>query len=247
MLATCGILDAGEVEQIEQALKKIRERIEEGRFETHVELEDIHMHIETALIRRIDDTGRKLHTGRSRNDQVATDLRLWVRDAIDRIDGRVLQLQRAFVGRCAADADVILPGYTHMQRAQPVLAPHYWLAYCEKLERDRGRLADCRRRANVCSLGAAALAGTSIPINRDDVAARLGFEGIAANSLDVSSDRDFVIETAFVLTMIAEHLSTWAEEGFCGRPPNSTSSNCRRNSAPAPRLCRKKSTRTAWS
>ncbi|HND51696.1 MAG TPA: argininosuccinate lyase, partial [Pirellulaceae bacterium] len=107
---------------------------------------------------------------------------------------------------------VILPGYTHLQRAQPVLAAHYWMAYCEKFERDRGRLADCRKRTNVCSLGAAALAGTTLPIDREDVAARLGFEGVAANSLDVSSDRDFVLESAFVLTMIAEHLSTWAEE-----------------------------------
>ena len=118
------------------------------------------MHIEQALIDRLGDVGRKLHTGRSRNDQVATDLRLWTRDAMDRIDARLLDLQTAFVGRCDADFDVILPGYTHLQRAQPVLAPHYWLAYCEKFERDRQRLADCRRRTNVSSLGAAALAGT---------------------------------------------------------------------------------------
>jgi argininosuccinate lyase len=170
------------------------------------------MHIEQALIDRLGDIGRKLHTGRSRNDQVVTTTRLWVRDAIDCIDRLVVDLQSAFVGRCDADASVILPGYTHMQRAQPVLAPHYWLAYCEKLERDRGRLADCRRRTNVCSLGAAALAGTSLPIDRDDVARRLGFDTVAANSLDVSSDRDFVLEFVFALTVIAEHLSTWAEE-----------------------------------
>jgi len=116
------------------------------------------------------------------------------------------------VGRCDADFDVILPGYTHLQRAQPVLAPHYWLAYCEKFERDRQRLADCRRRANVLPLGAAALAGTSLPIDREEVARLLGFEAVAANSLDASSDRDFVLELAFVLAVIAEHLSTWAEE-----------------------------------
>ena len=121
-------------------------------------------------------------------------------------------LQRAFVGRCDADADVILPGYTHFQRAQPVLAPHYWLAYCEKFERDRQRLADCRRRTNVLPLGAAALAGTSLPIDRADVAERLGFDGVAANSLDAASDRDFALEFAFALAVIAEHLSTWAEE-----------------------------------
>ena len=212
MLASVGLLVPEEARHIQLALEKIRERIEEGRFETKIELEDIHMHIETALIRRLDDIGRKLHTARSRNDQIATDLRLWVRDSIDHIDGRLLELQRAFLYRCAVDEDVILPGYTHLQRAQPVLAAHYWLAYCEKLERDRGRLADCRKRANVCSLGAAALAGTTLPIDRHDVASRLGFDDVAANSLDVSSDRDFMLEFAFVLTMIAEHLSTWAEE-----------------------------------
>ena len=121
-------------------------------------------------------------------------------------------MQRALVGRCDADAGVILPGYTHTQRAQPVLAPHYWLAYCEKFQRDRERLADCRRRTNRSPLGAAALAGTSLPIDRHDVAQRLGFEEVAANSLDASSDRDFVLEFAFCLAMIAEHLSTWAEE-----------------------------------
>jgi argininosuccinate lyase len=170
------------------------------------------MHVERALIERIGDVGRKLHTGRSRNDQVSTDMRLWVRQGIDRIDARLVDLQRAFVGRCDAEMDVILPGYTHLRRAQPVLAPHYWLAYCEKLHRDRQRLADCRRRVNVSVLGTAALAGTSLPIDRDDVAARLGFEGVAANSLDASSDRDFLLEFAFVLAVIAEHLSTWAEE-----------------------------------
>jgi argininosuccinate lyase len=170
------------------------------------------MHVERALIERLGDVGRKLHTARSRNDQIATDLRVWVRDAIDLIDARLVDLQRAFVGRCDADADVILPAYTHLQRAQPVLAPHYWLAYAEKLERDRGRLADCRKRANVLSLGAAALAGTTLPIDRQDVAKRLDFADVARNSLDVSSDRDFAIEFAFALSLIAEHLSTWAEE-----------------------------------
>ena len=167
MLAKAGLIGADECRQIEQTLGDIRREIEQGRFPFSVELEDIHMHIERALIDRLGDTGRKLHTGRSRNDQVSTDLRLWVREAIDQIDQRLVALQRAFVGRCDGDLDVILPGYTHMQRAQPVLAPHYWLAYCEKLQRDRGRLADCRRRANVLSLGTAALAGTSLPIDRD--------------------------------------------------------------------------------
>jgi argininosuccinate lyase len=170
------------------------------------------MHIEQALIDRLGDVGRKLHTGRSRNDQVATAMRRWCREAIDRTDQRLLGLQAAFVDRCDGDLDVVLPAYTHLQRAQPVLAPHYWLAYCEKLQRDRSRLADCRRRVNVCGLGTAALAGTSLPIDRQDVAQRLGFDAVAGNSLDASSDRDFVLELAFVLAMIAEHLSTWAEE-----------------------------------
>jgi argininosuccinate lyase len=212
MLAMVGLISSEEQQQIEQALVQIREEIESGRLELRVELEDIHMHIEKELTARLGDVGRKLHTGRSRNDQVATDLRLWIRNALDKIDERLLEVQRAFVGRCERDFDVILPAYTHLQRAQPVLAPHYWLAYCEKLERDRERLRDCRRRVNVSPLGAAAVAGTSLPIDRRDVASRLGFEGVAANSLDASSDRDFVLETAFVLAMIAEHLATWAED-----------------------------------
>jgi len=212
MLARVGLIGTEECRQIEQGLEAIREDIEQGRFAFCAELEDVHMHVERALIDRIGDVGRKLHTGRSRNDQVATDLRLWVRASIDQIDARLLDLQRAFVGRCDRDRDVILPGYTHLQRAQPVLAPHYWLAYCEKFQRDRDRLADCRRRANVLSLGAAALAGTSLPIDRDDVARQLGFDGVAANSIDAAGDRDFLVEFAFALVLIAEHLSTWAEE-----------------------------------
>ena len=212
MLAKVGILTDAECEKIILGLDAIRAEIETGNFPFKIELEDIHMHIERALIERIGDTGRKLHTGRSRNDQVSTDLRLWMRDAADEIDALLRNLQRALVGRCDADMDCILPGYTHTQRAQPVLAPHYWLAYCEKYERDRGRLADCRKRMNTLSLGAAALAGTSIPIDRRETARFLGFESVAANSLDVSSDRDFAVEFVFVLTLIAEHLSTWAEE-----------------------------------
>ena len=158
MLAATGIISAEECQQIEQALGEIRAEIEQGTFPFSIELEDIHMHIEHALIERIGDVGRKLHTARSRNDQVSTDLRLWVRESIDQIDECLAGLQGAFVSRCDGDRDCILPGYTHLQRAQPVLAPHYWLAYCEKFQRDRERLADARRRANVLSLGSAALA-----------------------------------------------------------------------------------------
>ena len=143
---------------------------------------------------------------------MSTDFRLWVREAIDRLDEKLVDLQRAFVSRTERDAEVILPGYTHMQRAQPVLANHYWLAYCEKIERDRTRLSDCRERVNQLPLGTAALAGTTIDIDRQQVADELGFEGLVANSLDSSSDRDFAIEYCFVLTLVAEHLSTWAEE-----------------------------------
>jgi argininosuccinate lyase len=164
------------------------------------------------LVDRSGDVGRKLNPGRSRNDQVSTDLRLWVREEIDSLCELIRGVQRAFVRRAPQDSGVILPGYTHLQRAQPVLAVHYWLAYCEKFERDRQRLLDCRRRVNQLPLGTAALAGTSIPIDRHIVAEELGFEGLVANSLDSSSDRDFVLEFAFCLAQIAVHLSGWAEE-----------------------------------
>ena len=212
MLRDVEILTDSEYQQIEAGLLEIRRQIEAGEFTFNVELEDIHMHIEHALIAKIGDTGRKLHTARSRNDQVVTDMRIWTREAIDQIDRRLINVQAAFVERCEADFDIILPGYTHMQRAQPVLAPHFWLAYCEKFERDRQRLKDCRRRVNVLGLGAAALAGTSLPIDRFKTAEYLGFDEVAANSLDVSSDRDFLLEAAFCLAQIALHTSTLAEE-----------------------------------
>ncbi|HAC90234.1 MAG TPA: argininosuccinate lyase [Planctomycetaceae bacterium] len=212
MLSQQGLITAEEFGQIEQGLREIQVEIEQGRMAFRHELEDIHMHIESALIERLGDVGRKLHTARSRNDQVNTDFRLWVRDGLDRVDGLLKELQQAFLGRCHADLDVILPAYTHLQRAQPVLAAHYWLAYVEKFARDRQRVADCRRRVNVCGLGSAACAGTSLPIDRQATADELGFEAVAANSIDVSSDRDFALESAFVLAMIAEHLSGWSEE-----------------------------------
>lgn len=212
MLAAVGLISPDERDQLHAGLETIGEEIAQGEFEFRTELEDIHMHIESALIARLGDVGRKLHTGRSRNDQVATDLKLYVRETIDRIDQLLAGVQSAFVGRCDQDADVVLPGYTHLQRAMPVLAPHYWLAYCEKLDRDRARLADCRKRVNICPLGAAALAGTSLPIDRKLTAELLGFTESAANSLDVSSDRDFLAEFCFCLSLVAVHLSSWAEE-----------------------------------
>ena len=212
MLASVGLITAGERDAIARELDAILEDITAGRMAYRNELEDIHMHIESELIARLGDTGRKLHTGRSRNDQVSTDLHLWTREAIDTLDGLLEELQRAFLARCEADADIVLPAYTHLQRAQPVMACHYWLAYIEKFQRDRDRLADARGRVNVSPLGCAALAGTSLPIDRDQTAATLGFDGVRANSLDVSSDRDFLVEFVSALSLVAAHLSTWAEE-----------------------------------
>ena len=212
MLCKQGMLTEEELRKIIDELRVIEGKLDRKELPFRIELEDIHMHIEQSLIDTLGDTGRKLHTARSRNDQVATDLRLWVRDALDQVDELLEALQRAFVERCDHDAEIILPAYTHMQRAQPVLAPHYWLAYVEKLERDRSRIADCRRRVNVCPLGGAAVAGTSLPIDRALTAELLEFEKVAANSIDISSDRDFAIESVFVLSMIAIHLSGWAEE-----------------------------------
>ncbi|MEQ8838600.1 MAG: lyase family protein, partial [Lacipirellulaceae bacterium] len=184
MLATTGVLTEDEAAQIVTGLEEIGREIAAGTFVFRQDLEDVHMNIERALVEQIGDVGRKLHTGRSRNDQVSTDFRLWIREAIDRADRLLGDLQRAFVSRCDQDAGVILPGYTHLQRAQPVLANHYWLAYCEKFQRDRDRLADCRKRVNQLSLGTAAMAGTTIDIDRQHVAEALEFEGLVANSLD---------------------------------------------------------------
>jgi argininosuccinate lyase len=212
MLAEVGLITVDESKQICSALDEIGADIDAGKMEFSIALEDIHTHIERALIAKLGDVGRKLHTGRSRNDQVATDVKLWVRDAIDELDELLGDLQRAFVASAEREAGVILPGYTHLQRAQPVLAAHYYLAYVEKFQRDRDRLADCRRRVNVLPLGAAALAGTSLPIDRESVRVKLGFDSVARNSLDVSSDRDFLLEFVFCLSTIAIHLSGWAEE-----------------------------------
>ena len=212
MLSQVGLLTKEEFSLIRDTLVEIEVELDKGQLPFRFDLEDIHMHVEQALIDRIGDVGRKLHTARSRNDQVSTDIRMWVRDALDGIDQGLEALQRAFLSRCDEDFDVILPAYTHLQRAQPVLASHYWLAYIEKFQRDRERVADCRRRVNQCSLGVAAVAGTTLPIDREYTSSQLGFDGVTANSLDTSSDRDFMLESAFVLATIASHLSGWAEE-----------------------------------
>ncbi len=212
MLAQAGLLTGAEADQITAALQAIEHDFEAGRIPLQTQLEDIHTHIEQALIQRLGDLGRKLHTARSRNDQVATAMKLWTRDAVDALSEELRRLQLAFLGLGRREGDVILPGYTHLQRAQPILAGHYALAYVEKFDRDRGRLADARKRLNELPLGSAALAGTSLPIDRDFVRRELGFDRLAANSLDAVNDRDFLLETTFALSLIALHLSGWAEE-----------------------------------
>ncbi len=212
MLAEVGLMTSEECQKIERSLSDIEAEIEDGSFKFKPGLEDIHMNIEAVLIERLGDIGRKLHAARSRNDQAPTDLKLWVREALVRVDKRLSGLQTSFVNAAVQYPNLILPGYTHLQRAQPVLAAHVFLAHVERLERDRSRAYDCRRRLNVLPLGSAALAGTSLPIDRNTVAKRLGFEEVASNSLDAASDRDFVLESVFVLTMIAEHLGSWAED-----------------------------------
>jgi argininosuccinate lyase len=212
MLAKIGILGAAEEQAIRGGLQAIAHEIETGRFPFDVALEDIHMNIEARLTERIGEAGRRLHTARSRNDQVATDFRLWVRDAIDGLDAQVADLMLALAERAAQHAADPMPGFTHLQTAQPVTFGHHLLAYVEMLSRDRSRLADCRRRLNECPLGAAALAGTSFPIDRQMTAAALGFDRPAANSLDAVSDRDFALEFLAAAAISATHLSRFAEE-----------------------------------
>jgi len=212
MLARAGLLTAAEHEAIASGLDGIRREIEEGRFPWSVELEDVHMNIESQLTARIGIAGKKLHTGRSRNDQVATDVRLYLRDAIDAIAAELTRLQRALVGLAEREAATIMPGFTHLQTAQPVTFGHHMLAWNEMLERDYARLVDCRARVNVSPLGAAALAGTSYPIDREFTAAALGFDAPARNSLDAVADRDFAIEFCACAALLMTHLSRFSEE-----------------------------------
>jgi argininosuccinate lyase len=212
MLGACGIISAKEAEEIIAGLDAVREEIELGRFEFRREYEDIHMAVEARLNELIGPVAGKLHTARSRNDQVATDFRLYIRGAIDRLDNQLLTLQTALARKAAAHADTIMPGFTHMQTAQPVSFGHHCLAYVEMLARDRGRFADARKRVNELPLGAAALAGTSFPIDRAMTAAELGFARPMANSLDAVSARDFVLETLAAMAICATHLSRLSEE-----------------------------------
>jgi argininosuccinate lyase len=212
MLAACGVIGRADLKSIEGALAKVRAEIRAGKFAWSVENEDVHGNIERRVIELAGDAGKRLHTARSRNDQVATDVRLWLRDEIDEIAGHLDALEEALLAQAARHAGLVMPGFTHLQVAQPVTFGHHLLAYAAMFDRDRGRLADCRRRLNVLPLGAAALAGTTFPIDRAQVARELGFEDIAGNSLDAVSDRDFAIEFAACAALIMVHLSRLAEE-----------------------------------
>ena len=212
MLAHVGVISADDKTAIDAGLADIADQIAAGQFEFTEALEDIHMNIEARLTERIGEAGKRLHTARSRNDQVATDFRLWVRDAIDGLDAQIIDVMGALATRAAEFAAAPMPGFTHLQTAQPVTFGHHLLAYVEMLARDRGRLADARARMNQCPLGSAALAGTSFPIDRDMTATALGFDRPTANSLDAVSDRDFALEFLADTAICAMHLSRFAEE-----------------------------------
>ncbi len=212
MLVSQGIISAEDGEAIGQGLDTILREIEEGKFTFSAALEDIHMNIEARLRELVGPAAGRLHTARSRNDQVATDFRLWVRDAIDTLDRLLRDLQTALIGKAETHAGDLMPGYTHLQTAQPITFGHHLLAYVEMFGRDRGRFGDCRARVNECPLGAAALAGTSFPIDRDQTASALGFDRPMANSLDAVSARDFAVEFLAAAAMAATHISRLAEE-----------------------------------
>jgi argininosuccinate lyase len=211
-LGRAGVLADDEVATLVAGLTELRRDVENGELRWDPSLEDVHLNLEAALTERLGPVAGKLHTGRSRNDQVATDLRLWTRRAIDRLDAALLGFEDALVGLAEREGDAVLPGSTHTQPAQPVLLGHHLLAYVEMAERDRGRLADARRRLNVSPLGSGALAGAGYPLDRETTAADLGFDGVTANSLDAVGDRDFVVETLAAVALGMVHLSRLAEE-----------------------------------
>ena len=212
MLAKVGVLTDAERDSIIDGLTTIRSEIEAGTFDWRVDLEDVHMNIEARLTDRIGVTGKKLHTGRSRNDQVATDIRLWLRDEIDLILSEITRLQKGLLEQAERESDTIMPGFTHLQTAQPVTFGHHLLAWFEMLSRDYERLVDCRKRANRMPLGSAALAGTTYPIDREYTAQLLGFDAVGGNSLDGVSDRDFAIEFCAAASIAMMHLSRFSEE-----------------------------------
>lgn len=212
MLSACGLISEGDKDQIILGLKEIEKDIESGSFQFDAKLEDVHMNIEAALIKKIGEVGKKLHTARSRNDQVALDMRLWAREEIQLTTRLIEDLQLGLVLKGKSHAGLIIPGFTHLQHAQPVLLAHHLLAYVEMLERDKERLADCLKRVNCSPLGACALAGTTLPIDPDLTARLLEFPSLCANSIDAVSDRDFCLEFASSLAIISMHLSRLAEE-----------------------------------
>ena len=212
MLGRCNLISAQESEQLIEGLEAIRREAAAGEFNPGLEAEDVHFAVERRLIELLGPLGKKLHTGRSRNDQVGTDLRLWLRQQIDAIDAALLRFQRALFRHAEEHLHTLIPGYTHLQRAQPLSLAHHLLAYIEMAGRDRQRLQDVRRRVNLCPLGAAALAGTPLPINRQQTADDLGFEGLYANSLDAVSDRDFAVEFSAAASLVMVHLSRLSEE-----------------------------------
>lgn len=212
MLTKVEVLNEQEYQQIQQGLEEIRSEVEAGQFQWSITLEDVHMNIEARLTEKIGITGKKLHTGRSRNDQVATDIRLYLRDEIDTIAKELTRLQKGMIELASNHADTIMPGFTHLQTAQPVTFGHHLLAWNEMLERDFSRLMDCRVRMNQCPLGAAALAGTTYPIDREMTAKLLGFDAPTENSLDSVSDRDFAIEFTAFASLVMTHLSRYSEE-----------------------------------
>ena len=212
MLAAQKIISADDLAAIQRGMAQIRGEIERGEFDWQLDLEDVHLNIEARLTALIGDAGKRLHTGRSRNDQVATDIRLWLRGEIDRIVGLLKALRLALLDLAEQYAGTIMPGFTHLQVAQPVTFGHHLLAYVEMFSRDAQRLADCRKRVNCLPLGAAALAGTSYPVDRHAVAKTLGFDGICTNSLDAVSDRDFAIEFTAAAALIMTHISRFSEE-----------------------------------
>lgn len=212
MLGRAGIIEPDEAGAIIRGLEGVLADIEEGRVELSVKAEDIHMNVEQLLTERVGELGKKLHTARSRNDQVALDIRMYLKDEIDIITGLLRGLQRSLLDLAEGHLDTVMPGYTHLQRAQPVTYAHHLMAYCEMFRRDEERLADCRRRTDVMPLGAGALAGTTFPLDRDYVARQLGFAAITENSLDSVSDRDFAVEFTASASLIMVHMSRLCEE-----------------------------------
>ena len=244
MLADVGVLTNDDLAAIESGMETIRGEIARGEFPWSRDLEDVHFNIEKRLTALVGDAGKRLHSGRSRNDQVATDMRLWLRQAIDGLLEQLAGLRRAYIDLAERHAETIMPGYTHLQVAQPVVFGHHLLAYEAMFARDAERLRDCRRRVNRLPLGSAALAGTSFPIDRGRVARELGFEALCTNSLDAVSDRDFAIEFTAAAAMTMTHVSRFAEELAWWMNPRRSAASLSTSASIAPRSQRRRSVAT---